>query len=803
MFKNYLKIIRRSLIKSRSYNIINIGGLAVGIAAALLIFFVIRFETSFDSFHRKGNDIYRITTAFSSQDGFNYSGNTSFPVAPQLKLDFPQLTEVASIFRPGEGQINVPDQKTSHEQKFLEKNIFYAEPGFFEMFDFEWLAGNPATALSNPDNVVLSQELADKYFGTWKTAIGKTLRHNNRFTYTITGIIRNVPVNTDFPLSIVISYATLKHTYKESLTDWIGTYDGAYTFVVIPSSYDKAKFQTDLKAFSKKYKPAENANDFFNAQPLAELHYDERFGNYRAHTFSHQLVSILSLIAIFLVVIACVNFINLATAHAVNRSKEVGVRKVLGGSRSQLIFQFLSESLLITLAAFTIAICVSILALPFLNQLLDTYITATMLLSPFVLMMMVILLLLITVLSGLYPALIMSGFKPVTALKRKISSKSVGGILLRRSLVVLQFAIAQVLIIGMLIVVKQTDYFKNASLGFDRSFVLNVPIPNNSRNQANTGALVNTLGNHPGIQNVSLSFASPSSEENWTSSFHFNQSARETDFSANLKWADAAYFGTYNIQFVAGRPYYPSDTIREFVVNETLIKKLGFSNPSDALGKTINFGSKGPGYPIVGVVRDFNALSLKQPMSPVILSTWKDIYHAMNIRLRPETRKATIAAVEKLWKEAYPDEVFSYSFLDDTIANFYKQENQLLILYKVFAGIALFISCLGLYGLVLFIATQRTKEVGIRKVLGASTTGIVYLLSKEFILLIVLAFMLALPVAYYLMHNWLQNFTYRIEPEISIFLFSFFSCICIGWITVGYQAIKAAIANPVKSLRTE
>ena len=605
-------------------------------------------------------------------------------------------------------------------------------------------------------------------------------------------------------MSVVISYATLKSTdYNGSVNDWIGTYHGAYTFVVLSPSYGVNKFQADLKAFSKKYKPAQNAGDFFSAQPLTEMHYDERFGNYRTHTFSHQLVSILSLIAIFLIGIACVNFINLATAHAVNRSKEVGVRKVLGSSRGQLTFQFLSESLLITVTAFGIAIGISIIALPFLNQLLATSMTAGMLLSSSVIILMVILVLLITILSGLYPAVIMSGFKPVAALKSKISSKMIGGISLRRSLVVLQFSIAQILIIGMLIVVKQTDYFKDAPLGFDRSYVVNVPVTNDSANQAKTNTFVNRLRNHPGVESLSLSFASPSSEENWTSKFRFNQSTQKTDFGANLKWADADYFKTYGIEFVAGRPYHVSDTIREYVVNETLAKKLGYLNPSDILGKTINFRSKGEGFPIVGVVRDFNALSLKQPMSPVVLSTWKDTYHAMNIRVNPEKQKATLAVVEKLWKETYPDKVFSYSFLDDTIDSFYKQENQLSILYKVFAGIALFISCLGLYGLVMFMATQRTKEVGIRKVLGASTSGIVYLLSREFILLIVLAFVIASPVAYYFMNNWLQNYTYRIQPGSSIFLLTFIGCIVIAWVTVGHRAIKAARANPVKSLRTE
>jgi ABC-type antimicrobial peptide transport system permease subunit len=415
----------------------------------------------------------------------------------------------------------------------------------------------------------------------------------------------------------------------------------------------------------------------------------------------------------------------------------------------------------------------------------------------------VIVAILVTLLSGLYPAIVLSGFNPVKALKSKITSKMIGGISLRRALVILQFAIAQILIIGMLIVVSQMNYFRNATLGFDKAAIINIDIPGDSIRKTKLDFVRDRLQANADIRNISFSFGSPSAGNNWNSDFKFNHSDKTTNFSANLKWADADYFKTYNLQFVAGRPFYPSDTVREFVVNETLLRKLGITNPQDAIGKEINFWNGEKVANIVGVIRDFNSYSLREPMAPVVLSTWKDVYQAVNVKIKPRTEKKVLAYTEKLWNEAFPDYVYEYRFLDETIANFYSQENQLSMLYKIFAGIALFISCLGLYGLVSFMAVQRTKEVGIRKVLGASARNIVYLLSKEFTLLIIIAFVISAPVAYYIMYQWLQDYTYRISLDGYIFLLAIVSSIVIAWITVGHRAIKAAIANPVKSLRTE
>ncbi len=802
MFKNYFKTAYRNLKRNKSYALINTLGLAVGISACLLIFLVVQFESSFDNFHPKKNSIYRVSTVFNNADGVEYNAGVNLPVAKGLRIDFPQIREVASIFKE-DGQITVEGQ-AGNLKKLKEDNFYYAEPQFFSIFNFDWLAGDPKTSLNNPNNAVLTQATAEKYFGNWKSAIGKTIKYKNKDLYTITGILKNPPHNSDFPLSVVVPYSALEHTNRKSnLDDWVSTFGDGYTFVVLPKELSVAKFNSDLKAFAKKHKPAEYANDSYIAQPLSEIHYDERFGNYNDHTFSHSLINALSLIGIFLIIIACINFINLATAQAVNRSKEVGVRKVLGSSRKQLAMQFLGETGLIVICAIVISILLAGTTLPFLNSLLETQISANFLSNPPVILFLLCAAVLITLLAGVYPAIILSGFNPITALKSKVTAKMVGGISLRRGLVVVQFAIAQILIIGMIIVVSQMNYFKNVSLGFNKANIINVPLVTDSMNLTKIDYLRNQLLSNPNIQDVSFSYASPSDNGNWSSDFRFDHALKSTNFDVNLKWADANYFKTYNLQFVAGHAYNNSDTVREFVVNETLLKKLGITDPQKAIGKQINFWDGEKVANIGGVIKDFNAYSLREPVSPVVLGSWKEVYRTINIKIKAGSEKTVLPYIEKLWTNTFPDNLYNYKFLDQKIASFYKQEDQLSQLYKLFAGLAIFISCLGLYGLVSFMAAQRTKEMGIRKVLGASARNIVFLLSKEFTILIFIAFAIAAPVAYFIMNKWLQNYAYKISPGFSVFFLAILISIIVAWLTVGHRAIKAAIANPVKSLRSE
>ncbi len=796
MIKNYFTIAWRNLLRNKSYAFINIAGLSIGIAACLLIFLTIQFETGFDNFHKNKKNIFRVSGVFNNQEGVGYSMGSAFPVANALRTDFPQLKNVAAIFAIFGTQVTVVDSSITENKKFLEDGLFFAEPQFFEIFNFPWVAGDPKTAMSEPNTVALSQKIADKYFGDWKIAMGKTIRIGSRTVCKVAGIMKDPPANTDFPLQIVASFLSGRNAKS---TDWVSSYSDLNTYVVLPESESVAAFNSSLKAFVKKHKPAEYVKDGYILQPLNTIHSDSRFGNYNNHTFSQGLITALSIIGIFLLVIACVNFINLATAQAIRRSKEVGVRKVLGSNRSQLVFQFLTETFLIGLIAISGAIVIASIFLPLLNELLQASVVITFNLE--LICFLLILLVLVTFLSGFYPAIILSGFSPIAALKNKLSNYS-GSLSLRKALVVLQFTIAQALIIGTLVIVSQMNFFKNAPMGFDKEQVVTVPLPGDSLSLTKFDALKNDLLKQTGIQSVSYSMYVPAEKNHWESDFTFDNSLKKTDFNADIKPADVDFFKMYKMSFVAGRPYRQSDTINEIVVNESLVRKLGITNPADALGKTISFNMNIKA-PIVGVVKDFHSYSFEDPIQPVISGAWKNVYQVANIKVQSTNTKETLASIENLWKTSFPSKVYKYEFLDEKISNYYKDESRLSMLYEVFAGIAIFISCLGLYGLVSFMAEQRKKEVGIRKVLGASVQNIVYLFSKEFALLMVIAFVVAAPVAYYFMNDWLQNYAYRINVGINIFLLTIIISGLIVLISIGYRAISAALANPVKNLRTE
>ena len=804
MFKNYFTTAFRNIIRNKSFTVINVIGLAVGIASCLLIFLLTRYELSYDNFHSRRDRIYRIVSEIKNPDGIRYTAGVPFPVADGLRLDFPNLEKVADIFGVN-AQISVSDDDGKSERKFKEENsVFYAEPEFFDIFNFPLLAGNKKTALNQPNTVVLSQSAAEKYFGNWKTAMGKIIKRDNKYIYKVTGILKNVPTNTDFPLQVVISYSSLKETdVSQNLNDWGSTLGSATTFVVLPPGLPPSKFNDDLDSFVNKHKPDEYAKDELIPQPFSEIHFDSRFGNYSDRTFSHELITALSLIALFLLIIACVNFINLATAQAVNRSREVGVRKVLGGSRGQLAFQFLSETALITILAVVIALAISEIVLPYLNDFLNSSIRFGFFSTIDIVTFLILIIVTVTFLSGFYPAMVLSGFNPIMALRNKITSGKTKGVNLRRGLVIFQFIIAQALIVSMLVLINQMDYFRNASLGFNKNAVVLVPVPTDSLSNEKLNSLKTQLLQQSQIKDVSYSIFSPADDSHWTSDFKFDNSTTRSDFSADLKWADADYFKTYDIKLIAGRFYNESDTIREFVVNETFVKKLGIKNPEDILGKKINFWKGEHVAPIVGVVKDFHTASFRKPISAAVMGSWKEVYELINIKIQPQGIKKTLATIEKLWSDTFPEYVYEYQFLDKKVEGFYKHEDQLSQLYKIFAGIAIFISCLGLYGLVSFMAVRRTKEVGIRKVLGASAINIIFLFAKEFALLIGIAFLAAAPISYFIMQKWLEDFAFRIEPGVGIFIATIAGSLILALITVSYKSIRAALANPVKSLKYE
>ncbi|HXL58630.1 MAG TPA: FtsX-like permease family protein, partial [Chitinophagaceae bacterium] len=725
------------------------------------------------------------------------------PLPDAFKIDFPR-TKVATIFGGSNNQIDVLDEKGNEKGKRFkeEDGVFYASASFFQVFNFKWLYGNPSLILTKPNTAALTKEVAEKYYGSWQNAIGKIIKKDNNELLRINGILENPPVNTDFQLKIVISYPSLESTdyFKRAGTDWGSISSRSQCYILLPQNLSAAKMNAQLLAFRKKYLHDDNT-DYYVLQPLNDIHFNANYGNFSQRTISKETLLSLSLIGIFLLVLGCINFINLATAQAVKRSREVGIRKVLGSQRWQLALQFLGETFCIVLIAAILAIALVTILSPLGSKILDRPISLLPLQSSFVMMFIAVITIVVTFLSGLYPALVISGFQPMQALKNKIESRVIGGISLRRFLVTAQFVIAQVLIISTIIVVSQMNFFNNASLGFDKDAVLTLELPRDSISQTKWSSFKQQLLQQPGVERVSFSYTPPAGRSTHSTSLRFNQNVKDEDFELNLKLADADFLKTYNLQLIAGRFYEPSDTIREFVVNETFLKKEGIHDPKNAIGKYIIIDDKKA--PVVGVVKDFHTSSLRDPIDAVGITTFKANYRVAAIKFDSQSAISSLQNIEKIFNSDFPAYIFEHQFLDETIARFYDQEERLSNVFKIFAAIGIFISCIGLYGLIFFMSVQRVKEVGVRKVLGASVISIVMLFFKEFLWLMGVAFIIASSASWYFMNQWLQNYAYRINISWWMFVVAAVLALIIVFISVSYQSIKSALTNPVKSLRTE
>jgi putative ABC transport system permease protein len=659
---------------------------------------------------------------------------------------------------------------------------------------------------------LLTKEIAEKYFGDWKTAIGKTIKfqaggymfeHGNDLLK-VSGILATVPANSDFQLKMVVSFGTgFTGSYLAESTEWDETVSDFGCYILLPPNISASNFNQQLRTYSRQVKSAGNKDNLM-LQPLSAVHYDTQVGNYSHKTISHQLVNVLWLIASFILLIACVNFVNLSTAQTVNRAKEVGVRKVLGSSKSQLQIQFIVETFIIVASAVLFAAVITLLALPSVNQLLELSLSFNIISNPAIILFLLTITIVVTALAGFYPSVVLSRFNPVNALKSKITPSPASGISLRRGLVVFQFIIAQALIIGTFIIVKQMNYFMDQPLGFDKDAIVNVSFRVDSLRISRLDYLRKQLLSVNGVQVVSYSSNTPVEDANDTwSTIRYNHASNETNFKAITKFADEGYVLAYKLQLIAGRNLKPSTMTREFLVNESLLKNLGIKKPEDILNKEISIWDDRITCTVVGVLKDFNNRSFRHNLAPLLVTTNVTMYTQAGIKLATTNISSTMPSVKKIFEQTFPDYVYDYRFLDDKIESFYKQETQLAALYKIFAAIAILLSCLGLYGLASFMAAQRVKEVGIRKVLGASAGNIVYLFSKEFVILIAIAFTIATPIAWYYMHQWLQAYAYRINISWWLFAAGGFIAIIIALATISFQAIKAAIANPVKSLRSE
>jgi ABC-type antimicrobial peptide transport system permease subunit len=754
-----------------------------------------------------------VLTEYHHADAEKTGKDVPFPLPAGLKMVFPQIEQVAPVFESHDDELLIPGDNGTTIKAFKEdKGVFFTEPSFFKIFDYPLLAGS-YESLTDPNNVFLTKEVAEKYFGDWNTALGKTIRlkvggyifEHGTIVLKVSGILGSIPANTDFQLKLVVAYGTsFSGSLMAKSTDWQDrTNSGFGCFVLMPPNTSVENFNKQLSAYSKEVQSSENSDSHI-IQPLSAVHYDTQTGNYSNKTISSQLLNVLWLIAAFILLIACVNFINLSTAQAINRAKEVSIRKVLGSYKSQLQIQFITETFLIVLGAAFLASFITILVLPYMNLLLELSLSFNILSNPAIILFLLTATIVVTALACFYPSIVISRFSPVNALKSKVTANTSKGISLRRGLVVFQFIIAQVLIIGTLIIVKQMNYFMDQPLGFDKDAIINVPFRVDTAFFRREEHLKQQLLALSGVQTVSFSSNTPveDADDIW-STFRYDHAIKDADFKAITKFADEEYVQAYKLQLIAGRNLQPSGMTREFLVNESFMKSLGINNPDEILNKEISIWGDRIKCPVVGVLKDFNNRSFRHYPAPLLITTNRTMYSQAAIKLNTKNISATLESVKTIWENTLPNFVYEYNFLDDKIAGFYKQESQLMQLYEIFAAIAIFLSCLGLYGLALYMAVQRTKEVGIRKVFGARADNIVYLFSKEFIILIAVAFVIASPIAWYLMHTWMQNYAYRIIISWRLFAAGVLVAVIIALATISFQAIKAAFANPVDSLRSQ
>ncbi|MDO9374037.1 MAG: ABC transporter permease [Ferruginibacter sp.] len=795
MLKNYFKIAWRNLKRHKSYAAINIVGLSLGIACSILIFVLVNHHLSFDNFHSKKDRVYRVTTEWHDGE-IGRSGAVPSPVGKAVRTELTFSEKAARVIDYRGTLVSIPDEKNT--KKFQEEDgVVYAEPEFFDILDFPLAKGNKKDILRSPNTAIITEKMSKKYFGS-TDGMGKVFRINNSINFTVTGILKDIPTNTDRPHEIYLSYENLKdhNRWLAGDSSWGGVYSGCQLFVLLKPSATVAQANTALQTLVKKNYSGRDLNIWkFKLQPLSDIHFNPELGGYADRKYLWALF----FIGAFLVITACVNFINLATAQALNRAKEIGIRKVLGSLKGQLFWQFITETALITIFAVLLAYLFAEIGLPFLNDLFETQIRLQLFsdwrLPVFLLATSVV----VVFLSGSYPGLILARFQPVEALKSRLSQKHIGGFSLRRVLVITQFAISQMLIIGTIVVASQMHYSKTSDLGFVKDGIVTIPVPSQDKSKLNT--FTTRLASIPGVQSTTLCFQPPASNSNNTTDIKFENRAESERWNVNTKTADEHYLETFGLKLVAGRNFFPSDTIREWVVNETFAKKLKVGSPAELIGKSATIS--GITAPIVGVIKDFYNYSFHSEISAVVVFPGLDNYGTCALRVNMNNSKATMASVEKVWNETFTDYIYSQQFLDERVAEFYELDNIMLSLIKFFACIAIFIGCLGLYGLVSFMAVRKTKEIGVRKVLGARMQSILWMFGKEFSTLLIIAFAIAAPLAWWAMHKYLQDYTYKINIGIWIFLASIGCTFLIALLTVGYRSVRASLANPVTSLRTE
>lgn len=805
MYKNYFKIAWRNLIKKKAYSAINIFGLGLGIACCFLIFMYVQDERSYDTYHEKGNRIYRLIhglkTSANTEEGatslpFWVWGNA--PVGPALANHFPEVEKIVQF----SGRFNVLLQ---YEDKiFQEDDVFCMDSTAFDVFSWKLLQGDPKTALVVPYSIVLTEPTARKYFGD-EDPIGKILKGEggrvNDGNYTVTGVMEEVPSNSHFRFDALISMSSFKQSRAE-VFGWWGYVD-FYTYFLVNDQFDETNFRAKIQDFVARYHPNPEWNYTFDIEPLKDVYLRTEAERQPGETGSLANIYVFSIIGLFILVIAMINFMNLSTARSMERGKEVGIRKSVGAERKSLIFQFLGESIIIVFLSMLVAILIIAVAMPFMNNLTGKEFSMEPFINIQTILFGVVAMLLIGLLAGSYPAFVLSGFKPVQVMKGIVKSNA-GGVNLRKSLVVFQFSLSIALIAGTIIVYTQMNHLLDKDLGFDKERMLILDYNYDSEVNTKTEVLNTAMRSIPEVTSTAFTRSVPGS--------HFPNAGTEIqNATGEMEMIGQAIFQVgmdfvphFDLELLAGRSYsrdFPSDSSSALIVNEAAAKQYGYSNPADIVGKKFSqWGREGE---VIGVVKDFNFISLHRNIEPLTLPFAPYESRYMCLKVKSENLAQTIEEVGAIWTELVPHRPFLYSFLDDDFNTQYQSDFIFRKLFTTFACLAIFIACLGLLGLATYTAEQRTKEIGIRKVLGADVRSIVTLLSKDFVLLVLISMVIATPLSWYAMNEWLEGFAYRMEIQYWVFVFAGLIALSIAVFTISFQSIKSALLNPVNSLKNE
>ena len=810
MLKNYFKIAFRNLMKHKFISGINLFGLTVGIACCLLILSYILHELSYDKYHKQAENIYRVNRTFYNAEtkAVNLAlGAVAPPIGPLLQNDFSDIKKMSRVLQVGNIAFRYEDKR------FNERDLYFADENFFDLFDVAVTKGNKDKALDEPYSVMLSEETAKKYFGT-DDPLDKMVKIDNQISAKITGVFKGFPSNSHFHPEIMVSFNTLKDTAiygEEQLrTNWGN--NSFFTYLLLPDNFNAKKLEAQFPAFLDRHFPQNATNRFKPSQwtslsltKLTDIHLYSHKDDELEENGDIKRVYIFSAIALFVLLIACINYMNLSTARSVLRAKEIGVRKTIGAGKKELVAQFLTESVFVAWVATLLAFAITWIALPWLNELSGLQLSFGSLLKPGIILPLLAVPFIVGVFSGLYPALFLSSFQPVKVLKGIVN---VGGnsFSLRKALVVFQFAVSIILMISTIVVFQQLGYMQNKSLGFDRNHV--IILNYNSALAETYDGFRNELLANASIKDIGRSSRIPTGRLLDASGAQIKRGDSLVPSSAEIKsvGGDDGFLSTYGVKVIAGRNFSRQRGLLDtsaFLINEAALKALGLPSPQAAIGKEFQYGRrKGE---IVGVFNDFHFESMHERILPIAFSMPinQTSYGQISIKIAGNNIPGALTHIENTWKKFLPEIPYEYNFLDDNFDRLYEAEQRQGSVFIVFAFIAIFIACLGLFGLSAFAISQRVKEIGIRKVLGADVSSIVGLLSKDFLKLVLVAAIIAFPVAWYAMHQWLQDFAYRIGISWWVFLLAAIIATIIAFVTISFQSLKAATANPVKNLRTE